>query len=45
MLIVFFASHLLPIALAAIKQGIEVHMDCGITNKKMTLESHGILNE
>ena len=30
----FFISHRLPIALAAIKQGYEVHVACGITDKK-----------
>ena len=32
----FFISHRLPIALAAIKQGYEVHVACGITDKSVT---------
>ena len=39
----FFISHRLPIALAAIKQGYEVHIACGITDKKTMLESHGLV--
>jgi len=39
----FFVSHRLPIALAAIEQGFEVHLACGITNKRDLLESHGII--
>lgn len=39
----FFISHRLPIALAAIKQGFEVHIACGITDKKTLLENHGII--
>lgn len=39
----FFVSHRLPIALAAIKQGFEVHIACGITDKKKLLENHGII--
>jgi len=39
----FFVSHRLPIALAAIKQGYEVHVTCGITDKKTMLESHGLI--
>ena len=38
----FFISHRLPIALAAIKQGYEVHVACGITDKKTMLESLGL---
>ncbi|CAM3863811.1 glycosyltransferase family 4 protein [Rheinheimera salexigens] len=38
----FFISHRLPIALAAIKNGYEVHIACGVTNKKSYLESLGI---
>jgi glycosyltransferase involved in cell wall biosynthesis len=39
----FFISHRLPIALAAIKEGYEVHVACGITDKKILLESHGLI--
>ena len=39
----FFISHRLPIALAAIKQGYEVHVACGITDKKTMLESLGLI--
>jgi glycosyltransferase involved in cell wall biosynthesis len=39
----FFISHRLPIALAAKKEGYEVHIACGITNKKTILEEHGII--
>ncbi len=39
----FFVSHRLPIALEAIKQGYEVHIACGITDKRTLLESHGII--
>jgi glycosyltransferase involved in cell wall biosynthesis len=39
----FFISHRLPIALAAIKQGYEVHIACGITDKRDLLESHGVI--
>ena len=38
-----FISHRLPIALAAIKQGYQVHIACGITDKQAQLESHGII--
>ena len=38
----FFISHRLPIALAAIKQGYEVHLACGLTDKKIELEKLGI---
>jgi len=38
----FFVSHRLPIALAAIRQGYEVHLACEITDKKTLLESHGL---
>lgn len=38
----FFISHRLPIALAAIKNGYEVHLACGITDKKEYLESLNI---
>ncbi len=39
----FFVSHRMPIALAAIKQGFEVHLACAVTDKKSLLESHGII--
>lgn len=39
----FFISHRLPIALAAIKQGYEVHIACGITDRKSELEALGII--
>jgi glycosyltransferase involved in cell wall biosynthesis len=39
----FFISHRLPIALAAIKQGYEVHVACGITDKKTMLENLGLI--
>ncbi|CAM2980775.1 glycosyltransferase family 4 protein [Pseudoalteromonas distincta] len=38
----FFISHRLPIALAAIEEGYEVHIACGVTNRKKDLESLGI---
>jgi glycosyltransferase involved in cell wall biosynthesis len=39
----FFISHRLPIALATIKQGYEVHVACEITDKKTMLESLGLI--
>ncbi len=39
----FFASHRLPIAVAAVKEGYEVHVACGITDKKEYLESLGLI--
>jgi glycosyltransferase involved in cell wall biosynthesis len=39
----FFISHRLPIALAAIEKGYEVHLACGITNRKAELEALGII--
>ncbi len=39
----FFISHRLPIALAAIENGYEVHLACGITNRKSELEALGII--
>ncbi|MEZ9349949.1 glycosyltransferase family 4 protein [Vibrio splendidus] len=39
----FFISHRLPIALAAIKKGYEVHLTCLITDKQKLLEDHGII--
>ena len=34
----FFISHRLPLALEALKRGYEVHIACGITDKKEYLE-------
>lgn len=39
----FFISHRLPIALAAIEKGYEVHILTGITNKHEELTSHGLI--
>ena len=39
----FFISHRLPIALAAIKNGYEVHIACGITDRQRELELLGII--
>jgi len=39
----FFVSHRLPIATAALKEGYEVHVACGITDKKEYLESLGLI--
>lgn len=38
----FFISHRLPIALDLIKKGYEIHLACGITDRKNELESLGI---
>lgn len=38
----FFISHRLPLALEALKRGYEVHLACGITDKKEYLESLGV---
>ena len=38
----FFISHRLPLALEALKRGYEVHIACGITDKKEYLESLGL---
>ena len=38
----FFVSHRLPIALAAIRNGYEVHLVCGITDRKQYLEKLGL---
>ena len=38
----FFISHRLPLAIEALKKGYEVHIACGITNKKKYLESLGL---
>ena len=39
----FFLSHRLPIALEAIRQGYEVHIATGLTNKLGALRSHGLI--
>ena len=39
----FFISHRLPIALAALENGYEVHIACGITERKSELEALGIV--
>ncbi|HAS8389058.1 TPA: glycosyltransferase family 1 protein [Vibrio vulnificus] len=39
----FFESHRLPIALAAINVGYEVHLLCAATNRKKYLENVGII--
>lgn len=39
----FFLSHRLPIALAAIEQGYEVHIATSITDKQEELTSHGLV--
>ena len=39
----FFLSHRLPIALEAMKQGYEVHLAAGITDKHSELLSHGLI--
>lgn len=36
-------SHRLPIALAAIKDGYEVHLACGVTDKQEYLEAKGLI--
>lgn len=38
----FFISHRLSIALAAIDEGYEVHVACGVTDRKVELEALGI---
>ena len=38
----FFISHRLPLALEALTKGYEVHIACGITDKKEYLESLGV---
>lgn len=38
----FFISHRLPLALEALKKGYEVHIACGITDKKEYLENLGL---
>ena len=39
----FFISHRLPIALAAQEKGYEVHIACGITDKRNYLEELGLI--
>lgn len=39
----FFLSHRLPIALKAIKEGYEVHIATGITNRLVEMESYGLI--
>lgn len=39
----FFISHRLPIALAAINDGYEVHLACGITDRQEELEELGLI--
>lgn len=39
----FFISHRLDLALEAIKKGLEVHIACGISDKKEYLESLGLV--
>ena len=39
----FFSSHRLPIALEAKKQGYEIHLACGLTDKRVELEKLGIV--
>jgi len=38
----FFISHRLPLAIEALKRGYEVHIACGITDKKEYLENLGL---
>jgi glycosyltransferase involved in cell wall biosynthesis len=38
----FFISHRLPLAIVALTKGYEVHLACGITDKKEYLESLGL---
>jgi glycosyltransferase involved in cell wall biosynthesis len=39
----FFISHRLPIAIDAIKNGYEVHLACGITDRQNELEALGVV--
>ena len=39
----FFISHFLPIGKEALKKGFEVHLACGITDKKEYLDSLGFI--
>ena len=38
-----FISHRLPLAIVALTKGYEVHLACGITDKKEYLESLGLI--
>ncbi|MGJ0298305.1 hypothetical protein NG744_05020 [Aliarcobacter cryaerophilus] len=40
----FFISHRLPLAIEALVKGYEVHIACGISDKKEYLENLGLLN-
>lgn len=39
----FFLSHRLPIALAALHDGYQVHIATGLTDKRTELENHGLV--
>lgn len=39
----FFISHRLPVALAAMKAGYEVHLACGVTDRQEFLQQLGII--
>lgn len=39
----FFLSHRLPIALAALRDGYQVHIATGLTDKRAELEHHGLV--
>lgn len=39
----FFLSHRLPIAVAAVRQGYEVHIATGITDRRAELEAQGLV--
>lgn len=39
----FFLSHRLPIALAALREGYQVHIATGLTDKRAELEGHGLV--
>lgn len=39
----FFLSHRLPVALAAIRAGFEVHLACAVTGAEREAEAHGIV--
>jgi len=39
----FFISHFFPVGLEGIKRGYEVHIACGVTDKKEYLESLGFI--
>ena len=38
----FFISHRLPIALAAVREGYDVHIATGVTDKRSEIEAHGL---